>query len=285
MHLLRQLEGVSELVREAGRAILEVKVEALATPTEKAGGQGPVTAADLAADRVVRAGLARLFPDDVVITEETWTTGTDIAHADRVWFVDPLDGTADFLAGRPDYAVQVGLCVRGTPVLGFIYQPETETLWRGIVAPDERRCERVDADGTITRLNVDRTAKLSAPPRVAVSASHPTALAEFVVKELGGIAIPRGSVGIKVGMIVDGLADMYVSNSRYIKVWDTAGPSAVLVAAHGEMASLLGQPLAYDGSAAHIGGVRAWTPAARGSVEPTLRRVAEGLRPQLRAPA
>jgi len=269
----RPFESVSELVQQAGRAILDVKGTARAHATEKSGGQGPVTAADLAADRVVRAGLCDLFPGDVVVTEETWVTGSAIAAAERVWFVDPLDGTKDFVAGRPDYAVQVGLCIGGVPKLGFVYAPETGTLWRGDV--DASRCERVDADGTVTRLTVNAGPRLDHPPRVAVSVSHPTQLAELIVHELGGVPIPRGSVGIKIGMIVDGDADLYASGSRRIKVWDTAGPAAVLAAAGGELTSLRGEPLRYDGTAAHGDGVRAWTPAARGTLEEPLRKVVQ----------
>jgi 3'-phosphoadenosine 5'-phosphosulfate (PAPS) 3'-phosphatase len=80
-------------------------------------------------------------------------------------------------------------------------------------------------------------------------------------------------VGIKIGLIVDGGADVYVSGSRYIKVWDTCAPAVVLQAAGGEMTGLLGERLEYTGTAAHADGVRAWTPAARGTLQPRLEAV------------
>ena len=71
-----------------------------------------------------------------------------------------------------------------------------------------------------------------------------------------------GSVGLTIGAIVDGRADLYVSGSRRIKVWDTAAPAAVLAAAGGTMTSLSGLPLRYDGAVRHDDGVAAFSPAA-----------------------
>lgn len=280
MPYMPELIAATELARQAGEAILHVAKEARSRPTMKGDDQGPVTAADLAADRIVREGLRARFPDDVVVTEETWKHGAAIESAPRVWCVDPLDGTEDFCAGRPDYAVQIGLLKDGVPVLGVVYSPEERKLWRGFCWHDDGICERLDANGHIARLNFLGAPVLKGPPRVAVSRAHPSRLVDFVRDELGGVPVPRGSVGLKVGLLLDGQADLYVTGSKNIKVWDTAGPAAILSAAGGRMSDLDGNPLVYVGAAAHAHGVAAYTPAAeavRARVEEAIARVRGGM--------
>jgi 3'(2'), 5'-bisphosphate nucleotidase len=250
-----ELALASDLAKRAGQAILAVRAHAIAASSLKSD-QSPVTVADLAADAVIRAGLAAT--GDVIVTEETWKGG-DIGKHARAWFVDPIDGTEGFIEKSRDYVVQIGLCVHGAPALGVIYQPETGLLWRGVV-PD-RRCERVEAGVALARTVAGRA--LPARPRIAISVTHPCAVGDFVSEELGGVAVWRGSAGLKVALIVDDEADAYVTASRSIKLWDTCAPAAVLLAAGGEVTTLAGSPISYEGPAAHAGGVCMWTPAAR----------------------
>jgi 3'(2'), 5'-bisphosphate nucleotidase len=262
-----ELALASDLAKKAGDAILEVRAHAIAFSSLKSD-DSPVTAADLAADAVIREGLAAT--GDAIVTEETWKDG-EIRKHERAWFVDPIDGTEDFIKQSRDYVVQIGLCVDGAPALGVLYQPETGLLWRGIVA--DRRCERVEAGRVLPRTVAGRA--LPAKPRIAISVSHPSAVVDFVTQQLGGVAVWRGSVGLKVALIVDDEADAYVTASQRIKVWDTCAPAAVLLAAGGVVTTLAGAPLAYEGPAAHTGGVCMWTPAARNDIS---SRVDEAVR-------
>jgi 3'(2'), 5'-bisphosphate nucleotidase len=253
-----ELMLATQLAQAAGAAILAVKQQAIASSTKKSD-DSPVTAADLAADAVIREGLKGL--GDVVVTEETYA-GAQVPGEGRAWFIDPLDGTEDFVAGRPDYAVQIGLCIDGAPVLGVLFEPETGTTWRGVVGG---ACERIDNTGAVLVRHV-ATRALPPKPRVAISVSHPSEVVEFIVRELGGEPVRKGSVGLKVGLIVDDVADAYVTASRRIKAWDTCGPAAVLLAAGGVVTNLDGTPLRYGGPAAHTNGVCMWTPAAHGKL-------------------
>ena len=262
-----ELTLASDLAKKAGDAILAVRADAIASSSLKSD-ESPVTAADLVADAVIREGLAAT--GDAIVTEETWRDG-DIGKHPRAWFVDPIDGTEDFVKKSRDYVVQIGLCVDGAPALGVVYQPETGLLWRGVVA--DRRCERVEAGGALPRTVAGRA--LPAKPRIAISVSHPSAVVAFVIQELGGVSVWRGSVGLKVALIVDDEADAYVTASRRIKVWDTCAPAAVLLAAGGAVTTLAGAPLSYEGPAAHAGGVCMWTPAARDGLS---SRVGEAVR-------
>lgn len=141
-----ELALASDLAKKAGHAILAVRANAIASSSLKSD-ESSVTAADLAADAVIRGGLAAT--GDAIVTEETWKDG-DIGKHPRAWFVDPIDGTEDFIKKSREYVVQIGLCVHGAPALGVVYQPETGLLWRGVVA--DRRCERVEAGGAVTTL-------------------------------------------------------------------------------------------------------------------------------------
>ncbi len=256
------LEMATALARGAARVILDVKAEARAHSKTKSD-QSPVTLADLAADRLLRAGLAHT--GDVVVTEESWTPAT-MPRGGRVWVIDPLDGTEDFVAGRPDYVVQVGLVVDGLPRLGVICQPETGVVWRGVVG--DGRCERLAGD-VVQSCSLPLQGTLVGTPRIAVSVSHPSALVDFVVKELGAVVVPMGSVGLKIGLLVDGGADAYVTGSKRIKVWDTCAPIAILLAAGGAVSTLEQAEVRYDGDVVHAGGLCAWgVPARSALLEP-----------------
>ena len=242
----------------AARAIVDVKAVARTHHDTKADAS-PVTATDLAADRVIRSLLNTT--GDVIVTEEAWTKATVPARG-RVWIVDPLDGTRDFVAGSAEYVVQVALVVDGVPRVGVVCQPETMRTWRGLVDGERSRCERVDADGSVHACVLRDDDDTPPAPRLVVSVSHPSRGIETLAQQLRAAVMPRGSVGLKIGALVDGEADVYATDSTHIKVWDTAAPAAVLVAAGGVMTSMSGTELRYDGGLVHDDGVLALTPAA-----------------------
>jgi len=263
------LERATRLARAAAAAIVDVTGSARQDPSIKAD-DSPVTAADLAADRIIRAGLQDT--GDVVVTEESWGD-RPLPRTGRVWIVDPLDGTSDFVAGRSDYVVQIALVEDGVPRVGVLCHPPGGTVWRGVV-DDTPRCERLDGD-RVTTLQLSVTTPLPPRPRVCVSVSHPSAVVDFIGDVLGADVVGVGSVGLKIGAIVDGRADLYVSGSRRIKVWDTAAPAAVLAAAGGTMTGLSGSPLRYDDAIRHDDGVAAFSPAAlaiRPAINDAVRR-------------
>ncbi|MCW5717807.1 MAG: histidinol-phosphatase [Bauldia sp.] len=82
----------------------------------------PVTAADREAEQVIRAAIGARYPDDGILGEEFGTTNS---HAERIWVIDPIDGTRSFIAGLPVWGVLVGLLTRGTPTIGMMAQPFT----------------------------------------------------------------------------------------------------------------------------------------------------------------
>ncbi|MFN7135615.1 MAG: 3'(2'),5'-bisphosphate nucleotidase CysQ, partial [Myxococcales bacterium] len=129
--LRRELEVAEALAREAGRILLEVYATPFAVE-EKAGGGGPVTEADERANALVVAALQKEFPADGVVGEESAAGAAPQKYA-RCWFVDPLDGTREFVNRNGEFAVHVGLAIGGEARLGVVYRPVGDRLYAGIV--------------------------------------------------------------------------------------------------------------------------------------------------------
>src|SRR5918911_4998101 len=126
----RELEIAAELARRAGDEALAARREGRLQTGEKAGGE-VVTAADLRADEIIREGLRAAFPGDALWTEET--PGRPESARGRMWVVDPLDGTGDFVSGGDAFSVSIGLAVDGVPTLGAVYNPVRRQLVAGAV--------------------------------------------------------------------------------------------------------------------------------------------------------
>jgi len=122
------LEPLTALVVEAGAAILAVRSGTLAIEEKPDG--SPVTQADLAADRVLSDGLARLAPNIPTLSEEC-VGDVRPPLPDTFFLIDPLDGTKEFIAGRDEFTVNVALIANGTPILGIVGAPALGLIWRG----------------------------------------------------------------------------------------------------------------------------------------------------------
>ena len=238
-----ELQVAVELAREAGAAILEhyegplnIEQKSYADDTE------PVTQADKIANELIVNRLAAEFPNDGILAEESEDTERRLAKS-RVWMVDPLDGTSGFIAGNGDFAVQIGLVEDGECVLGIVYQPLTGVLYRAVVGDGswietrERETER----GNVS-------AKTSfAGMRLAASRAHRSPRMNKVVSVLGfREEIRRGSVGIKIGLLIEQQCDVYIHLSPRTKQWDTCAPQLILTEAGGRLTDLFGQPLNYN---------------------------------------
>jgi 3'(2'), 5'-bisphosphate nucleotidase len=236
----REMRVAMELARAAGRAILEVYATDFGV-VEKANDAGPVTLADQRASEIIVAGLRAAFPGDGVISEEVEGVRDQASHA-RCWFVDPLDGTKEFVARNGEFAVHVGLAVGGEARLGVVYVPCEDTLYVGVVGEGSE----VHSSQGARPLRVGTEADPSAL-RLLASRSHATPLAEAIARKLGARpARPCGSVGLKCGRIAEDRADAYFLTSLGSHLWDACAPEAVLRGAGGRVTDLDGNPFRYD---------------------------------------
>ncbi len=239
----RELRLALELVREAGAAILDLYEGPLDIQQKAdADDREPVTQADKLANEIIVKRLAREFPEDGILAEESIDTERRLGKS-RVWMIDPLDGTTGFIDGNGDFAVQIGLAENGVCVLGVVYQPLTGVLYRA-VRGGGAWVERPEAEPE--RARVSNRIDLSTM-RLAASRSHRSPRMDKVVQKFGvKQEVRRGSVGIKVGLIVEQQCDLYVHLSPRTKQWDTCAPEIILQEAGGKLTDLFGRPLRYN---------------------------------------
>src|SRR5882672_676614 len=156
---------------------------------------------------------------------------------------DPLAGTNGFIDGNGDFAVQIGLAENGECVLGVVYLPLTGVLYRA-VRSGGAWIERPDY--AVEKARVSDHREISTM-RLAASRSHRSPRMDKVVQILGlREEVRRGSVGIKVGLIVEQQCDLYIHLSPRTKQWDTCAPEIILREAGGCLTDLFGQPLRYN---------------------------------------
>ncbi len=217
-----ELAVATRLALEAGALLMERRASGLEVTYK--GIDDPVTQADLEADALIRAGLQAAFPLDGLLSEET-TDDLERLNFERVWIVDPIDGTSSYAAGREHFAVSIGLAVRGEALLGVVYNPARKELIAG-------------ASGLGVTLNgvpvtTTRTTLVN-DARLLVSSSEWRAGLNALETRLP--IQPISSIAYKLALVAAGLADgTFTANARY--EWDVCAGIA-LVAAAGGMAGL-----------------------------------------------
>ena len=213
-------EVAARLATEAGQLLLAVRAElADATAAERK------AAGDKRSHDYLMEALARERPDDAVLSEEGVDDPVRLS-AQRVWIVDPLDGTREFSElGREDWAVHVALWQSGVLVAGAVALPA-----QGI---------------TLATPDPAPLPAHSGPPRIVVSRTRPPAIALQVRDQLNGTLVEMGSAGAKVAAVIQGLADIYVHAGGQYE-WDSAAPVAVARAAGLHTSRIDGSPLEYN---------------------------------------
>jgi len=230
---------------------------------EQKGLDDPVTAADHAANRAILAILRNVRPDDRVLSEES-PPPEDAAGRRRLWVVDPLDGTKEFIAHNGEFSVMVGLAVDGRASLGAVYQPAVGRLYAGIADGGAWVVAGAQQTPRVVSIRLSTAPGPTRPIRFVRSRSHPDERLARLAEELGDTEeVISGSVGIKCALVATGEADLYVHPVPYLKEWDTCAPEAVLRGAGGTVTDCSGEPLRYGKSSPRqLGGIFAATSAA-----------------------
>lgn len=233
-----ELDIALRLAHEAGEAIMGYYQTGVSV-NHKAGDE-PVTIADQAADDLIAAGLRAAFPDDGLLTEES---DDDLSRLgkQRVWIVDPLDGTTEFITETGEFAVQIALAVGGQPMLGVVHQPAKRRLFYAAQGHGAYQIY----NGQTTELRVSSEAD---PARMCLvaSRSHYSEFVDVAREALGIESVNRvGSVGVKVGLVARSACDLYLATT-VSKEWDLCAPHALLLEAGGVLTNLCGEPLVYN---------------------------------------
>jgi 3'(2'), 5'-bisphosphate nucleotidase len=226
------MEPLTDLVVWAGAAILAVNRVAMRIDGKLDG--SPVTEADLAADRIIGEGLARLAPGIPALSEERVDRAQGPYHG-SFFLIDPLDGTKEFVAGRGEFTVNLALVVNGTPLLGLIGAPALGLIWRGLVG---QGAERLAIGNSHVRsaepIHTRRIPPRGAPWIAAVSRSHGDSRTEaFIDARPGAVRQQLGSA-VKFGRVAEGSADIYPRLAPTSE-WDIAAGHAIITAAGGKI--------------------------------------------------
>ncbi|MCS7220538.1 MAG: 3'(2'),5'-bisphosphate nucleotidase CysQ [Anaerolineae bacterium] len=239
--LSHELEVARDVIRRAGAQVAAIYADNIAVEWKTV--DEPITMADRVSNQIIIEALRTTFPHDGLLSEETADDGSRLSHR-RVWIVDPLDGTQDFVNRTDEFAVMIGLAIDGEPALGLVYQPIADLLFigqPGVGAWLERtggQCQ--------TPLQVSAIATPS-QMRLVVSRSHRSPLTDAVCTALGIYQEhPYGSVGLKVSLLATSQADLYIHLSAGCKEWDVCAPHAILLAAGGQMTDCWGRPFRYN---------------------------------------
>jgi 3'(2'), 5'-bisphosphate nucleotidase len=246
-----------DLAERAGQRLLELRAR---------GGESDVLrkAGDRQSHEWLIAQFAELRPDDLVLSEEAADNSARLA-AERVWIVDPLDGTREFgEPGRTDWAVHVALWEKsaangaGDLTAGAVALPAQGRVLS--TAEPVRAAGDGEPDGA------------AAPVRIVVSRSRPPTFVQNISDLIGAKLVPLGSAGAKVAAVVSGEVDAYIHGGGFYE-WDTAAPVAVARAAGLHASRIDGSALAYNQAELLMPDILVCRPALAGSLLQAIREV------------
>jgi 3'(2'), 5'-bisphosphate nucleotidase len=240
-NLEKELEVARRVAREAGKQIMHFYTGDY--EVEWKGANDPVTIADRQASELIINQLRRQFPEDGLISEEAPDSHSRL-DKQRVWIVDPIDGTKQFIEHIGEFAVMIGMIIDGAPRVGVVYQPSADRMYFAA----EGTGAFLEEPLTTRRLHVSRVTDPSQMV-MAVSRSHPSEVVARLQQALGiGSAIASGSVGLKFGMLAEGRAHIYVHLGSRTNQWDTCAPEVILREAGGKVTDTGGERLLYNTS-------------------------------------
>ncbi len=257
------LGAVSDAIREVAAQVVLPRFRQLGEGDVTEKGPGDlVTVADVEAEHALTWFLSAHLPGSTVIGEEAVAANPPVLDAaralDRVWVIDPIDGTANFVAGSPDFAVMVALIEGGTTTASWIYQPVTDRLFTAVrgggAFVDGRPLTRVPAPADVADLHGVIVARLLDPEARARADGRLTAV--------GRMSANRSAAGINYPAVAEGELDFVVYWRTH--VWDHAPGSLLVDEAGGRVARLDGS--AYEPWSERTGLILAADPATCASV-------------------
>jgi 3'(2'),5'-bisphosphate nucleotidase len=234
---------LSRLASEAGRLILSLSEGGLEVRSKQ--DASPVTNADMRAEEMLLEGLARILPGVPVLAEEQASAGNTPSVDGTFLVIDPLDGTKEFVAGRAEYTVNIGLVENGRPTLGILSVPALGRIYWGVVGKGAARA--LHAPGSLPAEDGFQpivTREPASPPVALTSRGHNDAVTEAFLDNLGSTERLRLGSAYKFALVAEGSADLYPRFHGTME-WDTAAGEALLTAAGGGVRDPDGNLLGY----------------------------------------
>ncbi len=229
------LGKICQLAREAGVAIMRVYDGQAPLEVAHKADDSPVTAADVAAHRVILKGLQALTPELPVLSEEDPPAWEIRQHWRSYWLVDPLDGTKEFIKRNGEFTVNIALIEDGKPVMGVVYAPVLNVMYSAAGGKAWKQ-----QDGQLQQILV----KDARPPLVVVSRSHRDRELEDYLQQLGEHQTTAIGSSLKFCLVAEGKAQLYPRFGP-TNVWDTGAGHAVALAAGAHVHDWQGRTLDY----------------------------------------
>jgi len=258
----RNLEAVIAATREVGdMAMARWRGEGQAIDVWHKSHDNPVSDVDLAVDARLKAVLGAMVPEAGWLSEETADNDARLSRR-AMWCVDPIDGTRDFIRGRPGWAVSVALVVDGAPELGVLYAPALDELW-------------VAQRGQGAQLNGEA---LRASSRTSFDGARvPADSLPKIDRDLVMVTKPN-SIALRMALVADDRADL-VATLRWGFEWDVAAAALIATEAGATVTDAFGAPLAFNTPRAQAFGVIACAPGIHRAVVDRLHDRAVALTP------
>ncbi|MFW6061866.1 MAG: 3'(2'),5'-bisphosphate nucleotidase CysQ [Planctomycetota bacterium] len=251
------LQAACEAARAAGQAVLRLQREGF--DTARKANQDPVTTADLEADALLKDALLGRFPDDGWLSEET-RDDPERLKRQRVWVVDPLDGTKEYTKAIPEFCISVALVENNEPAVGVIYNPSSDEMFTAV------RDEGAARNGEPIRADRPGDGK----PLIAASRSE-VGKGKWDRLRDGAELRPAGSAAYKLCLVASGEVDATFTLAPRNE-WDIAAGVLIVTEAGGVVSDRAEQPIRFNQPDPLKNGIFASTRAAREAATDLLRR-------------
>lgn len=232
---------IQRLMRDCGQQAQMLAAESF--QVYEKGIEDYVTDVDRALDTQLTAGFTAMFPGDGVITEENAQSWQALQqNYSRLWLIDPLDGTDDFIQGKPDYSTMVGLLAADRPIAGWVYAPASDHLYYG--GPGWGLFQKRGDRSPVPLSPVQPLPPSEQFCPILIGYKDQRRYGQAILERIPNAQFDCiGSFGLKVLRVVCGQAGLYVYFNGRVKLWDTVGPLAIAQAAGLVCSDLDGKPL------------------------------------------
>ena len=231
-----ELDVALQAVTEAGNTILEIYRGKYETSIKK--DNSPITEADLKSNEVIKRILSKT--DHQILSEEDKDDQSRLLQ-DKIWIVDPLDGTSDFIDKTGEFTVMIALVKNKKPILGVIGWPTEKTIF----AAQEGKGAFRFSENKWRKISVTKISEL--PKCRAVGSRHHLSDKEkMFIEKLGIKNFTSIGSSLKVGKISSGEAEAYITTTNKMKEWDSAASYCIISEAGGKMTDMLGNDITYN---------------------------------------
>jgi len=233
-----ETQKLIKIIKKAGQAIIELYGQDYEVYEKE--DKSLATEADLIADKIILEGLSEFgYP---ILSEESVDDLVRL-KSDRVWIVDSLDGTRDFLDKTGEFAIMIGLAEQGRAVMGFVYLPTEDKLY---FAEKGQGAFVQVGDSEPVQIHVSDQSDIR-KAKLIVSRSHLTPEIENAAKSMQvGHFIKCGSNGVKMGLVAEGKADLFFNPTDRFGQWDCCAPQIIVEEAGGKVTGIRGEEIEYN---------------------------------------